>query len=54
MGKWRATTEKVRDERTGKWEVKFFAVSPDGQKFPCTSYNEALQCCMVMQAHGKT
>jgi len=53
MGKWRVATEKKRDEHTKKWKVEFFAISPDGKKFPCPSYNEAQQCCMLMQARGK-
>jgi hypothetical protein len=45
MGKWRMVTEKKRDERTGKWMVKFFARSPDGRMFLYPSQLEAQQRC---------
>jgi len=45
MSRWRVVTEKKRDTRTGKWEVKFFAVSPDGKMFPYATQAEAQQRC---------
>ena len=45
MNKWRVMTEKKRDERTGKWSVRFFAVSPGGMRYLYASYAEALLRC---------
>jgi hypothetical protein len=45
MGKWRIVTEKIRDEHTGKWIVKFFALSPDGRMFLYSSQTEAQRRC---------
>jgi hypothetical protein len=45
MRKWHVRTEKMRDERTGKWEVKFIAVAPNGQEFWHATYEEAQQLC---------
>jgi len=50
MGRWRVVTEKYRNDCTGKWEVKFFAVSPDGKMFPCASHAEAQQRCRTQES----
>ena len=45
MGRWRVMTEKKRDAHTGQWSVKFFAVSPNGMRYPYASYAAALLQC---------
>jgi hypothetical protein len=50
MHRWRVVTERKRDEDAGKWALKFFAVSPDGKKFPYPSLEEAQRQCYAMLA----
>ena len=53
MDRWRVVTEKRRDDDTGKWEVKFFAVAPNGKMIPCASHAGAQQYCKDMHASIK-
>ena len=52
MGRWHVITDKKRDESTGKWLVQFFAVSPNGIKFPYASYTAAQLKCKQEENHG--
>ena len=45
MNRWCVREEKKRDEHTGKWEVSFLAVAPDGKKFLYATREKAQDMC---------